>query len=189
MPQQRAEATTPLIARSVTYHLLWVHNFSNLSSSLRIIHAFSCWFLQGKWISHDTKPRHLTNYWLVTFHVCYRREVGIRPRQWNGSCSGRNTVFCDVVVLANHFHSMAFLIYMFIAYLIHLYTTSGRNAANRKSENIEMSRSAWYSWVDMLKSRRSTYLYHLMSSAMTTTTIIPVPPYLLLGNTEYHFVK
>jgi len=63
------------------------------------------------------------------------------------SCSGRNAVFCDVVVLADHLHSMAFLIYMFIVYLIHLYTTSGRNAANRKSENIEMSRSAWYSRV------------------------------------------
>jgi len=28
--------------------------FPNLSNPLRIIHAFSCWFLQGKWVSHDT---------------------------------------------------------------------------------------------------------------------------------------
>jgi len=52
-----------------------------------------------------------------------------------------------VVVLADHLDSMALLIYMFIVYLIHLYATSGRNATNRKPENIEMSRSAWYSRV------------------------------------------
>jgi len=100
------------------------------------------------------KPRHLTNY-------CLDCSSCLLPtKSWNSSttmewimllifwsCSGRNAVFCDVVVLADHLHSMAFLIYMFIVYLIHLYTTSGRNAANRKSENIEMSRSAWYSRV------------------------------------------
>jgi len=40
---------------------------------------------------------------------------------------------------------------MFIVYLIHLYTASGRNAGNGKSETIEMSRSAWYSRVDNLE--------------------------------------
>ncbi|KAF9446891.1 hypothetical protein P691DRAFT_803284 [Macrolepiota fuliginosa MF-IS2] len=43
--------------------------------------------------------------------------------------------------------SMAFLIYALIVYLIHLYTVSGRNTANKNSENIEMSRTKWYNRV------------------------------------------
>jgi hypothetical protein len=44
-------------------------------------------------------------------------------------------------------HSMTFLIYAFILYLIHLYTTSGRNGTSKKIKNIEMSRRAWYARV------------------------------------------
>ncbi|KXN84261.1 Protein YTP1 [Leucoagaricus sp. SymC.cos] len=43
--------------------------------------------------------------------------------------------------------SMAFLIYTFIIFLIHLYSNSGRNAVKSKVENIEMSRTAWYARV------------------------------------------
>lgn len=56
-------------------------------------------------------------------------------------------LFATLAVLTDHLYSIAFLIYMFIIYLIHLYTTSGRNVADKKTENIEMDRSAWYSRV------------------------------------------
>lgn len=42
---------------------------------------------------------------------------------------------------------MAFLLYTFVIYLIHLYTVSGRNAAKKNAENIEMSETKWYARV------------------------------------------
>ncbi|KAJ3565117.1 hypothetical protein NP233_g7845 [Leucocoprinus birnbaumii] len=52
--------------------------------------------------------------------------------------------------------SMAFLIYTFIIYLLHLYTTSGRNATDKKTENIEMSRTTWYSRVPNVEAETPT---------------------------------
>lgn len=43
--------------------------------------------------------------------------------------------------------SMAFLIYTFIVYLIHLYTVSGRNAVKKTPESLELSNTKWYSRV------------------------------------------
>lgn len=58
------------------------------------------------------------------------------------------------------YSSMAFLIYTFIVYLIHLYTASGRNAAKKNSESIELSNAKWYSRVPNNEVGTPTTLPH-----------------------------
>ena len=69
------------------------------------------------------------------------------------SCTGLSQPFArkyhaDILHwLALHRHSIAFIMYAFIMWLLYLYTTTGRNAETTHNDNIEMTRTKWYARV------------------------------------------